>query len=295
MSKRPGKLDEINYVIEFVTDFCDAPFSIYARSFRDASLKLVISYYALDLAQIVTGFIRPNLNIRGRRSGPHRRGTKLRTKPKTFIEHAKTWLKFDPWDFIGKSLNEAVDLEERQVHHGVHTLWEIFDHLQRLAYWYMVFDLTTEFFYNWASGVENSRYCQAQHMPIVVAEGTVQTFSGNGTKYALLLPLNVKQRGDASWNVVFGGVTAKSCTAMLTAEITPKDGSNIAGTYIRLAEPNEGRVANSDPILGPGGIVTCAFTGAHSIGVGSEIIVWGSVEVRSASVTCMGNNGAAQL
>src|SRR5690606_41018058 len=69
----------------------------------------------------------------------------------------------------------ASDLE-RKVSQGVRALWFIDGVIQRLLWWWLVIDLTTDFLYEWTSLVNESIYCRIGDKGSVAASGRDSPF-----------------------------------------------------------------------------------------------------------------------
>lgn len=212
MARHPNAIDKINYVIDFVADMCDAPFTVYVETFFPALLELILSYYALDLMQILTSFARPAKALARSRRGPHGAGQRKRGRPKTRSGRWARWLTYDPYDDLGRRLGGLTDLPGREVSGGVIHFWQLFDILQRIAYWYFVLELTTQFFYKWFSGVNKSFYCQRQRNAWLAAHGDDQTRTGLLNPWPTLCPTIDKIRGPISWNIVAGTYAGTNAT-----------------------------------------------------------------------------------
>lgn len=266
MTRHPDSLDEINYVVEFIADPCDAPLEIWVRSFRKALLKAVIMYYAFDMVQVFTSYVRPARAIGRARSAGHgsRKGPK--GKPKTWLRRWQRWLSFDPWDWLGKQLPGQKGFHGMSVSPNTVTFWQIFDHVQRVTYWMFVFDLVTTFFYDWLSGVKKSTYCQEQNRMWLSAYQDDYTFSGFPEPVPYNCPNILKQRGPITW-FGFNGVcnspfvnVAMSCGVSRIPGLPPlkgfRIGAIIRGTMYRSDEVQEGVGSASLYVTVPAGNTT---------------------------------------
>lgn len=221
MARHPNVLTKINYVTTFLADMCDVPYTVYIETLWPALLKLFLSYYALDLMQILTSFARPSKALARSRRGPHGSGRKNRGRPKTFLGKWGRWLSYDPWDHVGRKWGQMTELPGREVTGGVIHFWRLFDILQRIAYWWMVIDLVTTFFYDWFSAVNASYYCQRQRNAWLSAHG-----DGNGANGLLDFwptPCEYidKIRGPITWNIVAGSYLGGSAAFGFSAGLTP--------------------------------------------------------------------------
>lgn len=162
--KYPWLSEKWNYILELVTDPCDAPFQIYAESFLDALLDCLIFYYAFDPVQFFTGWVRPRQALKGARGASHKRGNDKKRKRGGRGSAAGRAFGFDPSDWAGRNAPGGEDLSKRQIPGGAKYAWTFYDGIQRAQYWFMIYDLFEDGFYRWAAGVAMSEYCQSQRM-----------------------------------------------------------------------------------------------------------------------------------
>lgn len=179
MPRNPNSLQKWNYIKNFWFDPCDAPISVYITTLYPALIEALMTYYAVDLVQIFTGFVAPGSPLKGRRGGSHRgpkQGLSSYEKAKkgqrngkggkrTFIRRLRKYSGFDPYDWLGKKGGQFFGLPGREVTPGVQFLWHVYGLEQRVAYFMMFAEITEQFFYKWLSGVAESRYCDAQYRP----------------------------------------------------------------------------------------------------------------------------------
>lgn len=185
---------KINYIIDFLMDPCDAPLTVYLRMAWPAFVKLVIAYYALDLIQIFTGWIRPSKALKMYRGAPHRSGHGKRGKSKTWLRRLGKWSSFDPWDELGRRLPFGKDLGGRQVSPRVAGLWVLYGIEQRFAYYMFMYTLFEDFFYDWFSGVARTEYCAAQRRPMFLGTSPMHGNFGVLEQSPINIPFVEKMR-----------------------------------------------------------------------------------------------------
>ncbi len=229
------KLDKINYVIEFAMDACDAPVQVYVRTLWPALLEALITYYAVDMTQIFTAYVKPHGALRGRRGGGHGRAKPKPTGPDRGSGKGKgakrTWLKrwraysgFDPWDWLGRNLLGAEAAAARSVTPGVITMWTVYDLEQRVAYWLMMYEITEQFFYRWSSGVANSVYCQEQYRPWCFCRSATDGNIGLLLETPIMIEEVVKSRF-TSWSAGNGiAVLGKGSSCYFKAKLATTGG-----------------------------------------------------------------------
>jgi hypothetical protein len=170
--RHPKGNDKINYVIDFIFDMCDAPFQVYMSFLWPALMEALITYYALDMVQIFTRYVKPPGIYRQMRGSPHSKGDKKKPKPRTWRRYWRSFSNFDPNNAVADLTPNDGFFPDRQVTPGVRTLWTLYDIEQRTMYWIMCYEIAEEFFYKWSTGVANSRYCKEQYRPWVMATFT---------------------------------------------------------------------------------------------------------------------------
>lgn len=163
--RHPSSKEKVNYVKDFIMDPCDAPIEIYAEVAFKAALRAIVSYYCLDMVQIFTGYVRPHQALKGLRGTGHSRSGRGRGKPRTWLKHWNKWSSFDPWDSLGRNLPGADDLAGRDVGGGVKWAWYFYGQIERLNHIIMIYSIVEQFFYDWASGMTATQYCQEARRP----------------------------------------------------------------------------------------------------------------------------------
>lgn len=166
----PKKNDKINYILNFMFDMCDAPYSVYVRTLWPALLEAIITYYDLDPIQIFTKWAKPPTVYKDARGGKHGKGNRRTRGSRTYRRYWRSFSGFDPNNSIGGMFPPRDGFFPYSGTPGVHTLWHLYDVEQRVMYWIMIYEVTEQFFYKWSSGVARSYYCQAQYRPICLCQ-----------------------------------------------------------------------------------------------------------------------------
>lgn len=260
MARNPNSIDKINYITAFLVDHCDAPLQVYVKSLWPALLEAFATWYALDMVQIYTAWVRPDSPLRGVRGGGHGQSRdrkenekKPRKAPKgrfrTFIDRARVYIGFDPWDAMGKNLQMGAGVTARAVTPGVETLWEIYGLEQKLLYWFMIYEVTVDFFYTWSNGVAMSSYCQQQYRPWVFTEKASLSDPGVPGGAGVPLPPATKARWGYSGpgNNMSSDSTGSICIATATSTAVLSG----AGMSLKLIGRG-GAVFESAVVNGPG-------------------------------------------
>lgn len=165
---------KMNYVIDVIMDGCDAPFTAYAQTAFPAALRAVATYYCPDPVQMFTGYVRPGAPFKGRRKGGHGAGSRSASKGNKFWRAFKKAYGFDPSEWLAKKMPFAEEMEGRKVPGGARFGWAAFGALERFNNWMMLYELTENFFYEWAAGVAETPYCQHQRAAVFFAESPRQ-------------------------------------------------------------------------------------------------------------------------
>lgn len=280
---------KINYILDFIWDVCDAPFSIYLKNLWPALMEALITYYALDMTQIFTRYVKPPGIYKGMRGAGHGQGKRRKPKPRTWRTAWRSWTSFDPSDEIGKWLPGSGYETPRPISPGVRTLWHLYDVEQRVFYWIMLYEITEQFFYKWMSGVAQSTYCQAQYRPIAIGDAGIEGNLGVLPQTPIVVDTIVKARNGASWIGNVGRAPGQGSSAFFSATmLDPTIDPPPAGMKLRLVH-STGIVIDSGDFGGPG--TTVAVSGgttaegywqAYTTGPGNFLI-------EKTSVTVIGN------
>lgn len=152
MPKQPGFIDKVNGIINYVENPCDAPWIIYFETALPALGTAILTLLDFGFDDVVRGALRP----RGLRTRKHtRRGRRGRSRFGGIPELG---------ELIGSSLPGAQEAKGRSVTQGVKNLWIVDGVLQRILWYWLVVDVTVEFFYAWASAINESVFCKKTGM-----------------------------------------------------------------------------------------------------------------------------------
>lgn len=176
MTPHPSSKEKFNYIVDFFFDPCDAPISLYVEALFESLLRAAITYYALDMVQMFTSWVRPSGGLKGIRGGGHGTRNRRRGRKKTWLKYWQKYSSFDPSDWTGKNLPFQKEMEGREIPGGAKYMWFAFDVQQRVVYWFFVYELVETAFYEAILTVNNSIYCQEQKRPVLVA---TREFQGN--------------------------------------------------------------------------------------------------------------------
>lgn len=167
---RPDLGKKWNYVVDVFMDGCDAPLTAFARTAFPAALRAAATYYCPDPVQMFTGYVRPGTPFKGRRSGSHGRGTRHDGKGSKFWRRFKKVYGFDPSEWLAKKMPFADDMEGRSVPQGAGYMWSAFGQIERFNNWMFMYELTENFFYEWAAGIASTSYCESQRAAVFLGK-----------------------------------------------------------------------------------------------------------------------------
>lgn len=145
----PKDIGQINFVLQQWSNPCDAPWYVYLETAGPAALQMAISLLCWDWADVARWFFRPV----GKRAQSHFRGRKKGHRRKPKLGWAERARKITP----GMSSFGA-----RSAHQGVHHLWRIDGVVQRLLWYWVVYEVVRQGVYNYTSMLYRTEYCQAQ-------------------------------------------------------------------------------------------------------------------------------------
>lgn len=304
--QHPGHLEKINTIIDFFMDPCDAPLTVYAKTLWPALLEAIITFYAVDFVQIFTGYVRPIGPLKFRRGGSHRPSRPTRYDPhegarkkkggkRTWSKRWRQWLAWDPWDWLGQHLPGSQWLRARSVTPGVLTMWTFYGFIEAALFWYMVFEITEEFFYKWASGVGKTKYCQALKRPICTTakagDGNLGILSETPADIGVIL----KKRHDiyAAGNYIYLDCDATYISFKAQMHWTLGPPSSYGKTEKLRIRHDEGDSIDSEPFSGPGSSVS--VSGAANVRGGWHLYYVGDyndgyIEIE---ITCVGQQDVA--
>lgn len=185
---------KINYVIDVIMDGCDAPFTAYAQTAFPAALRAVATYYCPDPVQMFTGYVRPGTPFKGRRKGGHGAGSRSASKGNKFWRGFKKTYGFDPSEWMAKKMPFAEEMEGRQVPGGARYGWAMYGAIERFNNWMFMYELTENFFYEWAAGMAETPYCQHQRAAVFFGRSAEQVHFGILHRTPVVIEEVLKQR-----------------------------------------------------------------------------------------------------
>lgn len=143
----PGFIEKVNGIINFAQNPCNAPWYLYAETALPAAGKAILTLLDFGFDDVVRGALRP----RGLRSHGHTRGRKRGGGGSRGIPEIG--------ELIGSQIPGAETAKGRQISQGVRHLWIVDGVLQRLLWYWLVVDVTVDFFYNWSTAIMQTEFC----------------------------------------------------------------------------------------------------------------------------------------
>lgn len=267
MSFIPKWITEFNFIKRFFIDPCDAPVTAYVETFFPAALKAIITYYTPDLKNIIVSYLRPAramMQSKGRRKGGG--GKKSGRGPKGSLIRGA--LNFDTSNEMGKRLPGAQQVRGRQVSAGIVSLWLFEGVLERVLFWFFVMDIIGEFFFNWASLLEETIFCQSRGATLLVVTKPTQSAIGAMGWIGVTMNEILKQRGNVHWGVASAGFTGHIATVIWTGtavntwhepvdiglrfRVVDNEGTRFVNAVtVRLPINGEGQITTTIEVKGP--------------------------------------------
>lgn len=268
-----GLFNQINYVIKFWADPCDAPWTIYVETALPAALEAFATYFAMDRLQMLEAQLRPSKAIAKQRAQKKgRRGSKAGRWGR--LGRLASAAQFDPNESIGKKMQGGMHrLGPARFSTGYVHAWLLYGIAQRFFFWWMVADIILDFWLNWTSSLYETVYCQELERALLLATGPGQFISGI-VDWNPLLTLDVeKQRGTIS--VLPGGATIGegiyNVTFTATFSDTPGEYEVVLAIFDGEDYPEGSPVATVSGTTGPNRPVTLTIAATIS-GPGSVMI-----------------------
>ncbi len=167
-AKIPDPDQRLPFIYRQFVDPCDAPITVWIEAFWPAFLHAIITWYQVDLLQIVRTMWKPPLmgwRLRGGRHG----GGPSRSRRGGFRSKFGKIVGFDPNDYVGNALNPFADEEMVMLLPGEIFFWTSIEVLILFFFEYQIYDISTAFLYEWTSGVSRSPYCHARDDAVLLA------------------------------------------------------------------------------------------------------------------------------
>lgn len=147
---------KLNGIRRFLVDTCQPPWMVYVETLWVPLGHLVLGLLAFGLADVLRGYLRPKGIYKIKRTG--------RRRPKTRLGRIARGGIPEIGELIGKRLPFHERLSVRRISHAQKTLWIIDGFLQRILFYWLIYDLTTDFIFEWSSLILESEACKDQRL-----------------------------------------------------------------------------------------------------------------------------------
>jgi len=146
----PGYIEKVNGIMNYFEYSCDINWMLYLELAAPAAGHALLTLVEFDFADVVRGALRPR-GLRSHRHGRRgRRGGRGRPGIPEFGE------------LIGKNIPGSDDWRGRQISGGAKQLWLLDGVIQRVLWYWLVVDVTIDFYYEWTSAIMQSEACHEE-------------------------------------------------------------------------------------------------------------------------------------
>ena len=149
------KIAQVNTITEFINFSCGGDLLIYAETLLPAAGELFLVLFDFGWDDVARGFFRP-LGIRSRlkfRTGKKKGGKRPKWLQKLRFEIPEIG------ELIGRMLPGAKLLRGRKIGNAQRWFWRLDGIAQRALYYWMIVDITSDFLYNWSTGIMRHERC----------------------------------------------------------------------------------------------------------------------------------------
>jgi len=258
----PGFFKKVNYVVDFVLDPCHAPILVYAELAIVPFGDLVLAWLTFGWDDVARGFFRPTKAMRRTRS--FRRGKRPpgRGRVVGFLRKVPG-IGDDVGNWVGKKIPGHSELAGRSISQGEKFLWITDGLVQRLLLWWLIIDILSDFFYEWATLIDASEFCLAQTDGTMYYDGPGIALSPHTDWGATGAPIEHWTEGPITWNVTSGFAFARRWT-VISAYTAENRGPNPITWEQRIKVNYIGNPKfyySGEVIIPPGGEVSTIVTG----------------------------------
>lgn len=188
----PNKFSSrLNVITKFVTFDCGSDWWVYVETLLPALGNVVLVLLDFGWDDVARGYFRP-AGIRARwklREGKKKTGKKGKRKKGGFDIP-------EIGEIIGKRLPYARAVKARRVGNFQRFLWKIDGMAQRVLWYWLVIDLTADFFYNWSTGIMKHERCWKSGAGWLVGGPGYASWSANGNWTSIGAPSPVERGGE---------------------------------------------------------------------------------------------------
>lgn len=218
MAKTPKWLKQVNNVTFWISNPCEDPWMLYFELALPALGRVILAFLAFGLDDVIRGFFRPKGIYRRTRRRPARKGR----IPKLGIPELG--------ELIGSHLPGAEEAKGRGYTQGEKYLWVVDGVIQRALWYWMVYDVTTDFFIEWSAAIQDEAAGKNCVVCRMLREGG--NFPFVGPNPVLAMPVEHLKYSHNVSNNAFGGVAANDLDYMVFVGATFR---NDGGSDVSIA------------------------------------------------------------
>ena len=229
-------LESSNTIKFLIENPCDAPWMLYVETLLPALGTATLSLLSFGMDDVVRGAFRPRV----KRSGRHRRRGRKGKKIRFSIPELG--------NAIGSDIMVEKTFPTRQVSQGTRHLWIIDGVLQRVLWYWLIYDVLDEGLYQWSSLIMKSTFCQSKFAQRLYAQGNGGGLLGILSWQALLCPTITYITSGITWTTSTGRIPAG--TFLLIATVFAINSGTLDQTVeIRIIQqpPGPDPIAQGDP------------------------------------------------
>lgn len=224
-------LVNINIIVDFFMDPCDAPLSAYLETLFPALMDMLVDLYAFDVSEYQEQRPFSSLSPKLRKSE-----SKVRWGSKGGGWKRFKWfvdvISSDPGELLGKRMAKHFGGTQRILTGGTSHLWLLGGALQRGMFYIWFVSRIGEFFYDWYMGLITKGFCSEAGTGMFLAgEGLDTSHALFGWK-PLLVWTVLKQRGAPNWSVTYG--TSGGYATMVSIRLTASQVTDHVGQFFEI-------------------------------------------------------------
>lgn len=224
MPTPPSIPEKVNYIVNYWENPCHARWWLIIETAKAPAWQALVAVSTFGMYDIIRGYLRPKVG-RFKRTPRTKKGKSWWTKSRGRIPQIP-----EVGATVGGHLPGAQLAAGRNVSGGVLTLWALDEIVQRFLWYWLLIDVATDFFYTWASNLNESRFCSSQGKAGFAATGGPYVITGiQGWNNGSAVEVDYEENG-AHWDgfaggtgngshVVALGITARNIHPTLTNQL----------------------------------------------------------------------------
>lgn len=233
----------INRIAFLIENDCDAPWTVYLETFFPAAGQALLVLFTPSPGEVLENYLEPKPGRKGSRRGnrndPRRRRSRnggLRRRFRNPIPDVDSLI---AGTIFGRSFFEG-----RRAGPLEGLLWQGINIADRLAWWWLIIDVTDDFIMNWSSAIMESKFCQEVFNVVAVGRANGPVMDNATDILDLLNTEELKERNcnlDNSGNItdsaagLFSGTYLGTVNGTAETRDNPDERSNF---FLRLTYRN---------------------------------------------------------